>query len=1103
MPSRTRARNGVQRQSRRNPRLALTPHDRAVIKYGKTPPDIMEFVFSDRYLNRPVLYPRQATMLKVMFLQDEMLSDYDLDVVGEWEQTFLREGNEGCSPGVMERIKINKADGRKWFRETLAVIGRRGSKGFTGALANAYVLYNFMWVPGGPQAYYGIDRDKKIQNIVFAGKKEQARANLWQDINDVVVGGPCFSRWISRPQTERLTVYAPSDLLRLEEQERMGVTSDADQATFVIVPRESTVLAGRGPASYAQNYDEMAHVVATGANRSAGDVWTSATPSLDQFKKDAFIYEPSSPWTKTGQFYTNWEQAIEMNADGTPTYPEKWMLQLPSWGPYLDWEEADRIPIRRPTITIIDTMRETEIVQNFQHFDSALQQYDDNMQQIEKANPETFAVERRSYWAQSIAAYLSKQKIDEMFQPWNDEAIVMKSQGNLSMTYKAHGDPSSSNANFGFAIGHTVAVEGSAMQHVVFDVIHSWRPTDFEDGIIDYIQVQGELEAYARAFMPAEMTFDQFNVGPILSHLRGALRTAGLPKTVRVREETSTAPHNWKRAEIFKSALNMDLIHAPLLDAHGEPSDHAELAEMELRFLENKNGRVDKPTSGPVQTKDIADCHDAQTEVLTEHGWKLFADVHDEEKVATRTADGKLVYQNFTGRVEAPYTGPMVAYHGDQVDFCVTPNHRMLVTPQSSSAGYKFKPASFFVDNPGQVWKVPTTTVVEERPSGSVDIDAFSNPLVLHNHGSGRGGSRAGRGWTSGEDEILAEMYAHASMSDISTALPTRTRAAVYARAHSLTLTRGQIGDRHGDRPTPLPVVERRLFAKFLGFWLAEGRKYHHDTHNGYGVQVSQTKPEGIEWFDTLLDEMGWASRRRVIANGETVWNIFSRGLREYLRACCSGDHELSIPDEVFTTWSKQEMDGLLEGLSWGDGNFSARLGRHTDYVSSSEQLINDVQRLLAHLGVSGNPHMVRAAGTPVTGVPGEYVSKHDLWQVHYKNKDFAIIRGSLVQTEQYSGMVYCFTVPNGTLLTRRKGKMLWAGNCLFEVVFALIGAQMAVQLGEAFSSIGVKGALGGGIDPYRSQVPEGDRVGDRLMSSMRGGRGNVGASPSRGLRRR
>ena len=35
-----------------------------------------------------------------------------------------------------------------------------------------------------------------------------------------------------------------------------------------------------------------------------------------------------------------------------------------------------------------------------------------------------------------------------------------------------------------------------------------------------------------------------------------------------------------------------------------------------------------------------------------------------------------------------------------------------------------------------------------------------------------------------------------------------------------------------------------------------------------------------------------------------------------------------------------------------------------------------------------------------------------------------------MVKAVPYSGRVYCATVPNGTLIVRRHGKMLVAGNC-------------------------------------------------------------------------
>src|SRR5690606_12327439 len=172
--------------------------------------------------------------------------------------------------------------------------GRRAGKGHVSGLAKAYVLWNYL-AKGDPQGYYGVDRDKQLACFVFAGKKEQARLNLFADLYNVINSGPCFAKYISRAQTDSLTIYAPHDFLRMRKLAERGVTSSKDMATFLLQPKESTLMAGRGPASFMQGYDEMAHVVASGANRSAEDVYGAATPALDQFGKDAFIIAPSSP----------------------------------------------------------------------------------------------------------------------------------------------------------------------------------------------------------------------------------------------------------------------------------------------------------------------------------------------------------------------------------------------------------------------------------------------------------------------------------------------------------------------------------------------------------------------------------------------------------------------------------------------------------------------------------------------------------------------------------------------------------------------------------------------------------------------------------------
>lgn len=601
-----RSMRAVRNQAKRSPRLNPATIHKFATGTVETIPDIIEFTVSDRYCNRPNLYPRQGTWLKLITMQTEIMTQYDHDVIGEWSETFAKTGNEGLNPGIWDRIRMNKEAGRPWFRETQGVLGRRGSKGYIGGLSTSYVLWNYMNRPEGPQIYYGIDRDKRISIIVFAGKKEQARDNQWRDINSVILGAPCFAPYISRPQNERLTVYAPHDILRIERLLSAGIVSENDQASFEIVPAPSTMMAARGPATCALLFDEQAFVINSTASADAELVYDSSTPSLDQFKQDGFIYAPSSPWQKTGKFYQNWELSIQME-DNLPVYPERLMLQLPSWGLYEDWDEADHIPYRPSTTTVIELAEgRAERPATYKRLRGAVQTYDAQMRQEQRANPEKFAVERLAHWANSLNAYLSEEKVKAIFKPWGDRELVVQRRGRLDYLYAAHGDPSNVNARFGFALGHA-ETDAEGRKHVVFDLIDHWDPADFDDHTIDYDVPMSQIESYVTDFMPEDISFDQFNVPATIGRLRKFVSQQNFPKRVSVREVKRTAALNWKHSELFKAAINLGLVHAPMYDDQGELNESSDQAELELRFLQEKNGRVDHPTTGPVQTKDIAD----------------------------------------------------------------------------------------------------------------------------------------------------------------------------------------------------------------------------------------------------------------------------------------------------------------------------------------------------------------------------------------------------------------------------------------------------------------------------------------------------------------
>jgi len=604
-------------------------------------PDIIEFALSPQYLNIQLLYPRQATLLKVIFLQLETFTEYDYSVLKEWtsngfkldptkiteDAVLVYEGDWGIQPDVLDRIQYLRDNGYLWFQIILAVQGRRSGKGFIGAICAAYVLWHFICL-ANPHKPFGVDGAKRLACQVFAGKKGQARDNQWKDIANVINNAPCFAPYLSTSLAESMTVFAPLDLIKaVHSFNLLGKKSEMDSATFEIVPKEASTMAARGPASFMQFYDEGAHMVATGPSRSMREVWDSATPALDQFKKWGFIYSGSSPWAMVGKFYELCQQALTVEAEPdaagryAPVYPENLIVQLESWSIYLDHEMTLAGDfVAAPERLWIDRSKGKDDQGNWNHkgvqrpaiflkplIAGAISEFDTRMQRLERANPQTFAVERRSKWAVATDSYLDQFHVRRMFQPWPDEEFLhMTRSGPQTISYVMHGDPGKTSSNFGFCVAHSVPdPAGSPIPHVIIDYVNGWRATDFpnsysQDGAIDnemdYMAIETEITHLMDGFLPFSVSFDQYASMGMMQRLGSANRQH--VKVAQVWERTATASLNWQTAEVFKMALGMNRIHSPYYD----------LLELECLFLRKLAGdKIDHPDSGPCTTKDVYD----------------------------------------------------------------------------------------------------------------------------------------------------------------------------------------------------------------------------------------------------------------------------------------------------------------------------------------------------------------------------------------------------------------------------------------------------------------------------------------------------------------
>ena len=552
-------------------------------------PHIIDFVIGKEYLNRPLLYPRQATLLKLIFLEDCLLTAYDHDVLREWGEgqgEGLEAGGQyGVASDVLERIALNKATGRRWFRTVVNASGRRGSKGYIGALSLAYVLWDFLG-SSSPEERFAIAHGKTLSIPNFAVNGAQARDVFHRDFVDVVTAAPCFAPYIAERKSERVMFWSVRQL----EQE----VSLRGRPAFEVVARESTDAAARGYASPAQVYDEMAHAVATGSARSAEDMYVAASPAQSQFGVDVFAYLASSPRHKTGVFYELHEQGLTVDGFGRPEHPEILSLQFSSWELFRDWDRWESIPLYPGGPTSAPINR------------AVISEDDPELERIRKTNPEMYRVEYLGQWADVLMQYLASHMVLAMSDPFNGRTLEMNyGRRSSSDDYVFHVDLGLVGDNAALVIGHSEQIEGDGV-HFVMDLEKVWEPSDFPDGVIHLDTIETELRALMISFRPTRLTFDQFQSAQMIQHLREHAQSN------RLRTYIDVIPSNRTRSrevgETFKMTLYDGRVHAPRF----------QLAEDELLFLQDDGIKIDHPSTGPVTSNDVAVCLFEVVAALTE-----------------------------------------------------------------------------------------------------------------------------------------------------------------------------------------------------------------------------------------------------------------------------------------------------------------------------------------------------------------------------------------------------------------------------------------------------------------------------------------------------
>lgn len=584
-----------------------------------------------------VLYPKQLTLLKLIFLETENFTAYDLEQIEKWRTGFTNPKEvAGIQPDIWKRIEWLKSRGYTHFPHIQSIIGRRGSKGVIGGILGAWILAYFLWLDDW-QNHFGVKPHSDGYLSVIATTMDQAKRYQFQDIKLVVEACRYLQPYIVTNKEYYLSLRTPTDQRYYNELMRRGIPIDREIASLKAMAFSANSASSRGGAGFANFLDEFAHqITGTGSQKTSEQIYNAAQPSLRQFKKDSLTYIPSTPFSQVGMFFTLYRQGVVMMPEyinghkelvvhtekslgvdaeeeikKATANPLMLVCQFPSWELYEDYEQSHLLPVKKGSSKVGPIIK------------SAVFEYNEEVQIIEKVNPEAFRVEHRAQFAAVEDAYLKPEKIEAMFaDPGWRPSLEPQVKGKLSRQYMIHCDPGLSGANFAMCIAHlenapcdecgwveskdgephSLLCEGKVWPHVIVDYLKVWRPMDYADNVVDYVEVQQDLIQVMNSFpSTSQFSMDQWQSAFFLKDLQNRFGSK-----IRIKQEVFDDNSNMMRFERFKSALNLGWVHSYRDNFYMD--NEACLLELELRFLQMIHGKVKKQETGPVTTKDLSDC---------------------------------------------------------------------------------------------------------------------------------------------------------------------------------------------------------------------------------------------------------------------------------------------------------------------------------------------------------------------------------------------------------------------------------------------------------------------------------------------------------------
>jgi len=221
-------------------------------------------------------------------------------------------------------------------------------------------------------------------------------------------------------------------------------------------------------------------------------------------------------------------------------------------------------------------------------------------------------------------------------------------------------------------------------------------------------------------------------------------------------------------------------------------------------------------------------------------------------------------------------------------------------------------------------------------------------------------------------------------------------------------------------------------FLRLFGIWMAEGWVYTNERDYINRLEISADK----ERVRTVLESVCEQLELHTSYNTTThKFYINSKSYVDIFKSLSVGAINKYLPKWCFEL-SMEQSRVLLESMCLGDGHETAT---SLSYSTSSRQLRDDIQIIVQHAGyTSGFFKHVEEGSTRVDSSGRVYKANADNWHVQIRRKRlYPTLNhghstkqgGQSEEIIQYSGKVYCISVPSQVFLVRRNGTIVWTGN--------------------------------------------------------------------------